>query len=160
MSGCSITGRNTPSGVFRTKTDARHFYDRIKLEQREQRFFPQQYKQRGMDTMADLIAAYLRTLDGGGKSPMTIIDEKRYAAWWTSRLEVISLNTLTASLVETIKRELTMKGLAPQTVLHYLKFLRHALYVVVGKSKLTSNPFDEVKMPKVRATRTRLPVAR
>ena len=68
-------------------------------------------------------------------------------------LEGITLNTLTAALVDTIKRELTLKGLSPQTVKTYLSFFRHCLYAVVGKSKLTANPFDEVKMPKVRATK-------
>jgi integrase len=56
---------------------------------------------------------------------------------------------------ETIIKELAEKEYAPQTVLHYLKFLRHVLYHVIGKSKLRENPFEVVKLPKVRAGRTR-----
>ncbi|MET0515181.1 MAG: site-specific integrase [Nitrospiraceae bacterium] len=47
------------------------------------------------------------------------------------------------------------QGYAPQTILHYLKFLRHVLYAMIGKSKLMENPFERVTLPKVRPSRTR-----
>lgn len=148
-------GREQWFGGFDTKTKARHFYENRKKEQRENRFFPDDYKLRGTETMAAVIARYTATLDGGGKVPSTIKEERRYGAWWTERLNGIRVNTLTAELIEEIRRELTLQGKAPQTVKHYLTYLRHVLYDTIGKSKLTNNPFEAVKLPKVRAQKTR-----
>ncbi len=148
-------GREQWFGGFDTKTKARHFYENRKKEQRENRFFPDEYKLRGTETMAAVIARYTATLDGGGKVPSTIKEERRYGAWWTERLKGIRLNTLSAELVDEIKRELTIKGFEPQTVVHYLKYLRHVLYATIGKTKLIQNPFDTVKLPKIRAQKTR-----
>ena len=67
----------------------------------------------------------------------------------------MNINQITPALLDTIKEELIKKPYAPQTVVHYLKFLRHVLYHVIGKSKLRENPFEQVKLPKVRAGRTR-----
>lgn len=148
-------GREQWFGGFDTKTKARHFYENRKKEQRENRFFPDEYKLRGTETMAAVIARYTATLDGGGKVLSTIKEERRYGAWWTERLNGIRINTLTAELIEEIRRELTIQGKAPQTVKHYLTYLRHVLYDTIGKSKLPNNPFEAVKLPKVRAQKTR-----
>ncbi len=148
-------GREQWFGGFDTKTKARNFYEERKKDQREKRFFPQQYKVRGTDTMGAVIARYTATLEGGGKTRSTIADERRYAQWWTNRLNGIRLNTLSAELLDEIRRELTLKGLAAQTVKHYLTYLRHVLYATIGKNKLVENPFEAVKLPKVRPSKTR-----
>lgn len=47
------------------------------------------------------------------------------------------------------------KPLTPQTVLHYMQFLRHVLNVAVRDGKLERSPFTKVTLPKVRTGRTR-----
>ncbi len=137
-------------GSFPTKTEARDFYDDAKSQQRKKKFFPEQYQLRTSDTLAAIIARYTAKLDGCDKKRKTIIDERLYGKWWTERL-----NTLTSEILDEVKRELTLKGLAPQTVLHTLKYLRHVLYAEIGNSKLIENPYEKVTLPKVRATKTR-----
>ena len=97
-------GREQWFGAFLKKTAARHFYEERKKEQREQRLFPQQYKLRGTDTMADIIAKYTVTLDGCGKKRATIAEERRYGAWWTEKLAGLRLNALTAEHLVVIGR--------------------------------------------------------
>jgi integrase len=148
-------GKEEWFGGFSKKTEARQFYEKAKVEQSERRFFPQRHQQRGSETLADVLDRYTATLDGCGKVKTTIAQEKTYAAWWKTRLPDVRLHTLTGPRIDDVKRDLTVKGLSPQTVVHYLKFLRHALYATIGKAKLLDNPFDSVKLPKVRATKTR-----
>lgn len=148
-------GKEEWFGSFPSKTEARNFYDDAKSQQRNKKFFPEQFQTRTSETLATIIKRYTDKLDGCGKKKKTILDEKLYGKWWTDRLEGIRLNTLTADLVDEVKRELTLRGLAPQTVLHTLKFLRHVLYAEIGKSKLFDNPFEKVTLPKVRASKTR-----
>ena len=146
-------GSERQFGSFANKTKARDFYEKAKLEQKEGRFFPERYQRGGYETVQEIIDRYIETL--AGKKATTIADEKRYAVWWKERLAGKRLNQVTAGVLEEVKRELASKGRSLQTIVHYLKFLRHVLYAVVGKTKLHENPFEKAKLPKVRAGRTR-----
>ena len=57
--------------------------------------------------------------------------------------------------MEAIKRELTEKGLAPESIKHDLKFLRHVLNVAIRDGQLEKSPFTRVTMPKVSQGKTR-----
>ena len=65
------------------------------------------------------------------------------------------MNTITPAVIEAAMRELSTKNLAPQTVLHYCKFLRRILNVAVRDGWLERNPFARVTLPTVKARRTR-----
>jgi len=58
-------------------------------------------------------------------------------------------------VLDDAKRDLFAEGFAAQTVLHYLKFLRHVLNLAVRDEKLDRNPFAKVELPTVNATKTR-----
>jgi len=146
-------GRERRFGSFPTKTKAREFYEKSKLEQHEGRFFPERYQHGGFELMETLLDRYVANLTD--KRPRTIADEKYYAEWWKRRLKGKRVNQVTAQLVTDAKRDLTTDGYAAQTIVHYLKFLRHVLYAMIGKAKLTDNPFETVALPKLRPTRTR-----
>ena len=62
---------------------------------------------------------------------------------------------MTAEALEDAKRALTTEGLALQTIIHYLKFMRHALYATIGKEHLHPNPFAKFKLPKTPKGRLR-----
>jgi len=148
-------GKGKKFGPFTTKTMARDFYEKCKREQREGQFFPERYHQDGYPLVVEWIDDYLTTLPGSGKTLKTQREERRYAGWWKTRLAGKRLHRLTPEDVEAGKRNLVENGYAPETIRHYLKFLRHALNVAVRDGKLEKSPFTQVKMPKVSQGKTR-----
>ncbi len=137
-------------GSFATKTKAREFYEKAKLEQQEGRFFPERYQQRGFLLSEECIDQHLSV--STVKYHRT---EAHYGTWWKQRLKGKRLNGITPADLERAQRDLRAKDLAPQTILHYLKFLRHVLNVAVRDGKLEKSPFTQVTMPKVSKGRTR-----
>ncbi|GJL65119.1 MAG: hypothetical protein NPIRA05_00900 [Nitrospirales bacterium] len=136
-------GKQQRFGAFPTKTEARNFYDKVKREQAEQRFDPQQYRKR-QAVLGDLIDQHLAVC-----RVQNLDTEKYYGRWWKARLQGIPLSGVTPGLVETIQEELLAKGFKPQTVVHYLKFLRHVLNKAVKNGILSMNPFARVKLVKI-----------
>ena len=90
-----------------------------------------------------------------GNRKKTIKEDRRYATFWKDRFPGIKLIGVTSTAIEEVKEELLNKGLANQSVLHYLKFLRHICNLAVGNGKLSRNPFAQVKLPKVGQGRLR-----
>ena len=137
-------------GSFPTKTEAREFYEDSKSKQRRGQFFPENFQRRGAALLQKTIDDYM-----AGNRKKTLKEDRRYATFWKDRLPGIKLIGVTSTAIEEVKEELLNKGLANQTVLHYLKFLRHILNLAVGNGKLSRNPFAQVKLPKVGKGRLR-----
>lgn len=148
-------GRERWFGSFPTKTKAREFYDKAKTEQQEGRFFPERYHQQGTPLAVDWIAQYVDKLTVSGKSAKTQYEEKRYGEWWKKRLIGKRLSHITVSDLEGAKEALRAQGYAPETMKHYLKFLRHVLNVAIQFNHLDKSPFTRFQMPKVSQGRTR-----
>lgn len=55
-------GRERRFGSFPTKTAARDFYEKAKLEQKEGRFFPERYQKGGYELVDTFIDRYLTTI--------------------------------------------------------------------------------------------------
>jgi len=154
-------------GSFKTKTMAREFYEKAKQEQKVERFFPERYQTGKAEGMEETIDRYLATLPSSDKKPRTIRDEKMYGNWWKARLKGKRLHHITPALLEAAKQTLatheygkTTKGAAPkrysaQTIVHYMKFLRHVLNVAVRDGKLDRNPFARIKLPRISVGSTR-----
>lgn len=136
-------GRERRFGSFPTKTKAREFYEKAKREQTEEKFQPERY-QKGRLTVAELIDHHVSI--STVKNHQT---EAYYGRWWKTRLKGKRLNGITPTDLERAQRDLLAKGLAPQTVLHYLKFLRHVLNKAVRDGSLEKTPFAKVTLPKV-----------
>lgn len=143
-------GRERRFGSFRTKTEARDFYEKAKQEQKQGRFFPERYQHGGYELVRD-------TVDGSmaGNTKKSRSEDQRHGDWWKARLTGKRLNHITPAVVDQAKADLFKKGFAPQTVLHYLKFLRHVLNLAVRDGKLERSPFVRVALPTVTANRTR-----
>jgi len=148
-------GRERQFGSFDTKTAAREFYNKAKLEQKAEKFFPERYQKGGQASAEGTLDGYEQTLDGSGKKPRTIVGERKYVRWWKEHLKGKRLIEITPSLLDGVKADLTEQGKEPQTVHHYLKTLRHILYIAERDGKLEHSPFRKFTMPKVRATKTR-----
>ena len=123
----SHNGRERWFGSFPTKTKAREFYEKAKVEQKEGRFFPKRYHQNGCPLAKTWIQDYLDTLSTSGKTPKTQKEELRYGRWWMKQLAGKRLSHITAADLDQVKRHLIGKGYATETIKHYLKFLRHVL---------------------------------
>jgi integrase len=136
-------------GSFPTKTEARQCYQDAKTDQRRGQFFPKNIQYRGAKRLADAIDDYMQS-----NQKRSIQNDRRYEKFWKKRLPNHRLVNITADILETVKGELAEK-LSNQTVLHYLKFLRHILNRAVKKNFINQNPFAQVEMPKVTKGRLR-----
>lgn len=148
-------GKEQRFGAFKNKTEARAFYEKAKMQQRTGHFFPEQYRHGGKEAASVVIASYLATLNTTGKTPTTIAEEHYYGRWWTARLEGKALHAVSPAILEQAMADLTEAKKTPQTVLHYLKFLRHVFRWAMGQGLIENTPFRTVKLPTVRAGKTR-----
>ncbi len=109
-------GKERRFGSFSTKTQARDFYNKAKVDQKTGRFFPERYQHGGYELLTTVIDRCTAVSTVKNQSA-----EKNYARWWKSRLEGKRVNAITPAVIEAVMRELSAKNLAPQTVLHYLQ---------------------------------------
>lgn len=140
----SIGGRMQHFGSFASAHEAREFYQQAKTEERQGRFFPEAHKHQAAPLLRTIIEAW--EIDPGRPSAK---QDKTYKAWWLDRCARLTLTDCTPAWLDDQRRELERQGLAPQTVLHYLKFLRHLLNRAVRDELLPVSPFTKVRLPKV-----------
>ncbi len=135
---------------FKTKTQARDFYEKAKQEQKAGRFFPERYHAGGSIKLRDLIEGHMKY-----NTKKTVRDDWCYARFWIKRLGSTTLRGVKPSDIDKAKFDLLDKGLSNQTVVHYLKFLRHVFNLAVRDGKLERNPLAQVEFPKLPRGRLR-----
>jgi integrase len=145
-------GRERRFGSFATKTKAREFYEKAKLEQKEGRFFPERYQHGGYDLVGELIDRYLETIST--RKATTQRDDKFFAAWWKAHFEGKRLNAVTVNELE-VARQTLLKTVSPQRVNRYMAWWRHVLNIAIREGKLVSNPVVKLKMFKEPKGKTR-----
>lgn len=159
-------GRERRFGSFPSKTKAREFYEKAKLEQKEGRFFPERYQHGGYELVEAVIDRYLLTITT--KKPMTQLAERHFAKWWKDYFTGRRLNAITVGALEearqtllaTVVVEAKEKGevdklMTPQRVNRYVEWLRHVMNVAVREGKLPNNPVLKLKMYKEPKGKTR-----
>lgn len=159
-------GKDRRFGSFASKTTAREFYEKAKLEQKEGRFFPERYQHGGYELVAAMIDRYLLSILT--KKPMTQLAERYFAKWWKDYFAGKRLNAITVtaleearqSLLATVVVEAKEKGeveklMTPQRVNRYVEWLRHVVNIAVREGKLASNPVLKLKMFKEPKGKTR-----
>src|SRR5947209_5835918 len=115
-------GRIRWFGSFPTKTAARQFYEKSKLEQAEGRFFPERHQRGGSAKLIDVIENYMAT-----NTNKTAKQDRYYADFWKGWFAGATLKTVTSDAIEKAKLHLSQKRvgkkedrlLTPQTVFHY-----------------------------------------
>jgi integrase len=143
-------GRERRFGSFKTKTDAREFYEKAKLEQKLGRFFPERYQQGGFARLEEVLNDYMEVFAGRSRR-----DEERFKQKWLELFPGARLNALTPSTLEKARAQLAVEGRTPQTVNRYMGFLRRVLNKAIRDKKLFSNPMAGIKMFRESAGRTR-----
>ena len=109
----------------------------------------------------------------GGSQKRTRKDDEIFGNWWKTHYGDIPIRQLTPAVLEEAKCYLEQTGYtkgkgekkihcsyAPQTILHYMKFLRHVLNIAVRDGKLDRNPFAQVKLPRVHQGKDQVPETR
>ena len=143
-------GKQERFGSYPTKSEARAFYIKIKNAQREGRFFPEHYQRGGYVLAEDVIVSHVQRA-----TVKNLFALKNYGRWWTARLKGKRLNAITPALLDDAQHDLLATGFAPQTVRHYMQFLRHILHKAVRDGKLERNPFAQITLPKIGNGKTR-----
>ncbi len=144
-------GKDRQFGAFPNKTEARLFYEKAKLEQKEGRFFPERYQRAGHELMEAVIARYLTT----ATHKRAYQDDLFFATWWKQWFQGERLNAITPARIEEARQHLLGQGRTPGRVNRYHAWLRHVLNVVIRDGKLLSNPATKIKMYKESKGRTR-----
>jgi integrase len=142
-------GQERRFGSFLSKTAAREFYEKAKLEQKEGRFFPERYQQGGYAKLEEVLDGYVAAFTGRSKR-----DEERFKKKWAAIFPAARLNALTPAALEDARAQLA-EGRTPQTVNRYMGFLRRVLNKAVRDGKLASNPVSRIKMFREPAGKTR-----
>lgn len=144
-------GKERRFGSFTTKTKARAFYEKAKLEQTEGRFFPERYQHGGYATVETVIEDYLKT----ATTKKSYREDARFGAWWKAWFQDQRLNAITPQRIEEAKQHLLKRGLAHGTINRYRAWLRHVLNVAIRDGRLTANPTAKVKELRESKGRTR-----
>lgn len=97
----AVHGRMLRFSPFPTKTTARDFYEKAKTEQREGRFFPEKYHQKG-PLVQTFIDRYLPTIH----NKVTAKGEGVFAGWWGAWYKDRSIQAVTAEDLEAARLSL------------------------------------------------------
>ncbi len=151
-------GKDRRFGSFRTKTEARDFYEKAKQEQKQGRFFPERYQQSASELIQTMLDDYLATTYG----KRTVKWERQFAHWWgqwfkgqrTPALQPAAIEKARLDLAkglryihEKIGKQKTGKILekvgtsrSNATINRYTDWLRHVLSWAVKQKRLRENP--------------------
>lgn len=137
-----------PPGGFPSQAEARRFRDDAKARLRLGTFFPEQFK---------ATALPLRTLleQDAARAPVSPKNTTTYRAFWVERAAHLDAKQLPASLIDDARRALFARKLSPQTIHHYLKYLRHLLNRAKRDGVIDTSPFDRVRLVAVHNQRVR-----
>lgn len=150
-------GREERFGSHPTKTEARQFYQKAKDEQRQGRFFPEQYQRSASKLISVLLADYMTTTDG----KRTATYEAHKAAWWSAWFDKQRLPALTPSAIEAARLDLR-KGVrfakeasaitkvtgpprSNATINRHTDWLRHVCNWAIKMKQLRDNPVKAIE---------------
>ena len=111
-----------PHGGFPTKREATTFLDDLRTRIRHGTFFPEQFK----TTPCPLAVLLDDEATRGSRQPNSK-NNHAYRTWWRTFAGQLDARTLPTSLIDEARRALEGQDLSPQTIHHYLKYLRHLL---------------------------------
>ena len=145
-------GREHWFGRFTTKTEARAFYQKCKLEQHQERFEPERYHRRHRKvSLGEWISQYLEGLVARSER-----EQKRYGRWWTRLYGKKRLDEISTGDLEKLQSRLLNKGKrAPATINRYYAWLKRLFNVALREGKIEKNPVVGVKFFKEPAGRLR-----
>lgn len=142
--------RFAPRGGFLSKKEATAFATRARADISRGIFFPDQFD-RDPVPLGRLLAEQTARLPATANRKNDVM----YERWWSHSYGALDARTLGTATLAEARQRLHEAGKSPQTIHHYLKFLRHRLALAVRDDLLDKNPFDKFRMPSVRNLRCR-----
>jgi site-specific recombinase XerD len=145
----TINGKREYFGSFPSLREAVRFRDAAKVDLRRNQFFPQEHRRQSSCTLRDWIAQQPASDRPGAKNTHA------YRDYWLTKAGAVPLSSLTPAYLEQVQIELRESGKSDQTVLHYLKYLRHLLNRAVRDALIPASPFTHVPLKPVQHLRER-----
>lgn len=143
--------RFAPHGGFLTKKEAQTFALHAKADITRGKFFPDKFKRDFLLSLTTLLTDQdtLLTKTANAKNNRT------YEDWWIANFGTIDIGLITARTIDQAKQQLEQEKKSPQTIHHYLKFLRFRLKLAQRDGLLEHSPFERRKLPAIHNQRTR-----
>lgn len=138
-----------PSGGFPSQAEARRFRDDAKARIRLGTFFPEQFK------ASALPLARLLEQDDAPAAQANHKNTRAYRTFWMEQAAHLDAKRIPASLLDDARRALIARHLSPQTIHHYLKYLRHLLNRARRDGLIDTSPFDRAPLATVHNLRVR-----
>lgn len=142
--------RFSPFGGFLTEKDAATFAMQARADIQRGKFFPEQFLRERLplkDLLPDQTSRMIQ-------SPNTKNDQQ-YQRWWLAHYPELDARTITAATVDQARHHLAAESKSPQTIHHYLKFLRHRLALALRDGLIQRTPFAATKLPDPKNMRIR-----
>ena len=134
--------RFSPFGGFLSEKDANTFTLQARADIQRGKFFPEQFLRERLP-LKDLLPDQSSRMV---QSPNTRNDQQ-YQRWWLTYYPEQDARTLTAAVIDQARQRLTQEGKSPQTVHHYLKFMRHRLALALRDGLIQRTPFTQRTLP-------------
>lgn len=142
--------RLSPFGGFLTEKDANTFALQARADIQRGKFFPEQFLRERLP-LKDLLPDQASRMV---PSPNTKND-RQYQRWWLAHYGELDARTVTAATIDQARQQLAKDGKSPQTIHHYLKFLRHRLALALRDGLIQRTPFSATKLPDPKNMRVR-----
>lgn len=142
--------RFSPFGGFLTEKDANAFAMQARADIQRGKFFPEQFLKERLPLKELLPDQFGRMVQSPNRK-----NDQRYQAWWLTYYPDQDVRTMTVATIEQARQRLVQEGKSPQTVHHYLKFMRHRLALALRDGLIQRTPFSATKLPDPKNMRVR-----
>lgn len=139
-----------PFGGFLTEKDASRFALHARADLQRGKFFPEHFLRERLP-LKDLL------IEQTGRLPHTPNrkNDRGYQQWWIAHYGQDDARTLPPSLIDQARQRLAAQGLRPQTIHHYIKFLRCRCNLAMRDGLLQRSPFQSLTLPPPQNLRVR-----
>ena len=134
--------RFSPFGGFLTEKDANAFALQARADIQRGKFFPEQFLKERLP-LKELLPDQTSRIS---QSP-NAKNDRQYQRWWLAHYGEQDARTMTAATIDQARHRLTQDGKSPQTIHHYLKFLRHRLNLALRDGLIQRSPFSQRTLP-------------
>lgn len=134
--------RFSPFGGFLTEKDAATFAMQARADIQRGKFFPEQFLRERLplkDLLPDQASRMVHSPNWK--------NDQQYQRWWLTYYPEQDARTLTAATIDQARHRLAEEKKSPQTIHHYLKFLRHRLNLALRDGLIQRTPFTQRTLP-------------
>jgi site-specific recombinase XerD len=143
--------RFSPRGGFTDVKKAVAFLKHARADIERGKFFPEKFRHELTVPLAELLEEQTARKPN---SPNTKND-RLYQAWWITHYGTHDARLLTPAHLEQAIHRLTAEQKSPQTIHHYMKFMRHRLALALRDDLIERSPFQKFTLPAVHNMRIR-----